>query len=184
MAGLNDVKNSPYLAKEDFPKPQLVTIRGHKKENVAREGDPEEMKVIMYFNELPKGLRLNMTNSRAVLQVCGLPETADFDGCNGHQITLYNDVNVMMGNERKGGIRVYIPQQQIEGLPNQGVPGQVYPVAGQVVVQPNGQGAGTQGGNPNNAAPIQQAMDAKGIQYGTAPENSREADGDGPPPTF
>ena len=131
MAGLNDVKNSPYLAKEDFPKPMVVTIKGHRKENVAREGDPAEMKVIMYFQGLTKGLRLNVTNSRAVFQVCGLPEYSDFDECNGKQITIYNDVNVMMGNERKGGIRVYVPPVEIPGLP---------------------------GGNPNHQAKIGAAM--------------------------
>ncbi len=157
MAGMKDVKNSKFLTKEDFPEPRELTVKGHTKENVARDNEPQKIKVIMYFEEMTKGVSLNVTNSRAILSICGLPPTADFIECNGHKVTVYNDPNIMMGDEVVGGIRFYVKPIEIAGLPggnpntnpqqpSQGVPGQVYPPAGQNV------------GNPEHKATIANAV--------------------------
>ena len=172
MPGINDVKENKYLSKEDCEPPSRGTITGWKHENLALQGQPEKMKYVIYFKEC-KPLALNNTNAQRIALIAGSGD--DFNKWVGYQVTLFNDKTVEFGGNFVGGVRVHVPQNEpvVGQQPNQGVSGQVYPAAGQ-----------NMGGNPEHKQTIDNAMANKGIQYGTAPENSHEATGDGPPPTF
>ncbi len=101
---INQMKESKYLKKEDFGQTGKVgTIRGIAHENMAQEGQPPEMKYIIYFNEFQKGMVLNQTNIQLIAMITGQDDT---DNWPGHQVTLYEDPTISFGGQIKGGIRV------------------------------------------------------------------------------
>lgn len=104
---------SKYLAKEDVGAGTTLTIRGIKKVNLAKEGDPLDVKWIMGFTgnniegEPAKPMVLNSTNIQ-LITMCHGEET---DNWVGKQITLWSDPSVSFGAKLTGGIRVKPPQQ-------------------------------------------------------------------------
>ncbi len=115
MAKVSDLKDSKFLTKEDCGDDGIaVTIAGWKEMDVSMESEPARMKYILEFQETDKAgkpikaLVLNNTNGQRIQSITG---SDDFDDWIGHRITLYNDKSVMFAGERKGGIRVYVPQQ-------------------------------------------------------------------------
>lgn len=103
MPNINQMMPSKYLKKEDFPQPALVTIRAFTTANVAQQGQPEEKKWIMHFEELENGLVMNSTNLQLAAAAIGSEETEDWVG---HKVVLYNDPNVSFGGKLMGGIRI------------------------------------------------------------------------------
>lgn len=103
MPNINAMMPSKYLKKEDVPQPILVTIRKLTQENVAPQGQPEEKKWILHFDELENGMVMNPTNLQLTSVALQSEETEDWIG---HQIVLYNDPNVSFGGRLTGGIRV------------------------------------------------------------------------------
>ena len=168
MPGINDVKDNKYLSKEDCDPAIVGTITGWKQENLAMDGQTEKMKYVIYFKEC-KPLVLNNTNAQRIALVVGSGD--DFNKWIGHQVTLFNDKTVEFQGKFVGGVRVYVPQnqpvvpQQNAPQADQGVPGQVYPAAGQNVNQ----------GNPEHKQTI---ADAVNNTPGLNPDyQGREAEG-------
>lgn len=103
MPNINQMMPSKYLKKEDFPQPALVTIRSFTQDNVAQQGQPEEKKWVMHFNEFENGMVMNSTNLQLAAIALGSEETEDWVG---HQVVVYNDPNVSFGGKLIGGIRI------------------------------------------------------------------------------
>ena len=103
----SQMTSSKYLKQDDIGEGKLVTIKGFKKENVAQEGEPPELKWIMGFVELDKPLVLNSTNIQLAERACGSDETDDWIG---KSIVLYVDPNVSFGGKIVGGIRIRKPK--------------------------------------------------------------------------
>jgi len=106
---IGELKESKYLKKEDVGQGKLLTIRELKQENVAGDNQPEEIKGVMYFNEVAKGVVMNWTNLQLTAQACGSEETDDWPG---KQVVLYEDPNISFGGKLVGGIRIRAPKQQ------------------------------------------------------------------------
>ncbi len=107
MPTVDDLKKSPYLQQADCEPPLKLTIREWTEEDLSRDNEPTEMKYVLHFREDVKPFVLNVTNFERISQVTGEP---DCNNWNGHEITLYRDKNVMMGQKKVGGIRVFVPQ--------------------------------------------------------------------------
>ena len=98
---INDMKESKYLKKSDVEPPIKVTITHLNQENLAMQGQPEEMKWILNFTA-GKPLVLNSTNSQLIANALGSTETDDWKG---KDIVLFNDPNVSFGGKLTGGVR-------------------------------------------------------------------------------
>ena len=105
---ISNLKDSKYLKKEDCDPPILVTITECVEENVAKEGQPPEMKWALYFKEIEKPIILNSTNGQIIAGITGSEETDDWVG---KKIVLYHDPNVSFGGKLVGGIRARAPRQ-------------------------------------------------------------------------
>ena len=92
---------SKWLKKEDIEDDTIVTIRGIKQENLGKDEAPE-MRWVIYFKELPKGMVLNVTGIR-VLEATFGGETDDWRG---KTVTLYVDPNVSFQGRVVGGLRL------------------------------------------------------------------------------
>jgi len=112
---LSDIKKSGFLKKEEVGVGALMTISAVKKENVAKEGAPEEMKVVLYFAESEKGMVLNSTNAQMIAKLTGIENNID-TGWVGFQIVLYDDPNVSFSGKITGGIRVRAPKQGMKKI--------------------------------------------------------------------
>jgi hypothetical protein len=103
MPNINQMMPSKYLKKEDFPSPALVTIRSFTHDNVAQQGQPEEKKWVMHFEEFENGLVMNSTN----LQLCAAAlASEETDEWIGQQVVVYTDPNVSFGGKLTGGLRI------------------------------------------------------------------------------
>lgn len=102
MANINTMVQSKYLKTADVPDPIIVTIRGIKQVNMAKEGDAPELKYAIFFRELDKPMILNATNIHICAKVCQSEETNDWKG---KEIILYTDPNVSFGGQVVGGLR-------------------------------------------------------------------------------
>tara|TARA_R110000868_G_scaffold407530_1_gene689079 strand:- start:328 stop:714 length:387 start_codon:yes stop_codon:yes gene_type:complete len=103
----SQMTSSKYLKQDDVGDGKLVTIKGFKRENVAPEGEDQEMKYLMLFNELDKPLVLNATNIQLAERACGSDDTDDWIG---KSLVLFVDPNVSFGGKIVGGIRVRAPK--------------------------------------------------------------------------
>lgn len=130
MPNISDMIQSKYLRKEDIPQPVIVSIRGVQLESVGRGRDGEDdQKWIMYFNELPKGLRLNKT----ILVACAAAFGPETELWTGKRVKLFNDPTITMAGQVVGGLRIKTPSIPAQNL-----------VAGAVPPRP----AGPPAGNP------------------------------------
>jgi hypothetical protein len=94
---------SKYLKQADVPDPVIVTVAKIGKINIAKEGETPEMKWAARFREFPKAMLLNSTNIKLLEKATGSDNTDDWIG---KEVILYNDENVMFGNEVVGGLRI------------------------------------------------------------------------------
>jgi len=101
---INEAFPSSYLRAADLGKQaRLVTIREVKLEVVAEN---ERAKPVIYFNEQPKGVVLNKTNSQTLAAMFG-PETS---GWTGRQVELYPMMVDFKGTATEGiRMRQHIP---------------------------------------------------------------------------
>jgi hypothetical protein len=106
---IGQMMSAKYLKKDDVDPPVLVSIRTFRHENVAQENQPEELKWVMYFAEMDKGLVLNSTNLQLAAMALGSDDTDDWIG---HQVVLYNDPNVSFGGKLTGGVRIRAPKRK------------------------------------------------------------------------
>jgi hypothetical protein len=114
MPNINEIKESKYLKKEDVGAGALLTISGCVQQNVAQEGQPEDLKWCLQFEESEKPMVLNITNATLIAEVCGSENTDDWAG---HKIVLFNDPTVMYAGKRMGGIRARAPKTQAAPAP-------------------------------------------------------------------
>jgi hypothetical protein len=106
---IRELKESRFLSKEDCTPPILVTIDGCKKENMALQGQPEELKATLTFREPGvKPMVLNSINGQLIAQALGSDETDDWRG---QKIVLYNDPSITFGGKLTGGIRARAPRK-------------------------------------------------------------------------
>jgi hypothetical protein len=94
-----------YLKGIHIPQPILVTIAGVEEEPVGKDE-----KLIVYFKEDQRGLVLNDTNTKFLIEYLA---SANTDLWQGQQVVLYNDPNVSYGGKKTGGLRLAKPQQQM-----------------------------------------------------------------------
>ena len=109
MPHINEMKESKYLKQSDIGRGVLVTVKGLMKKNIAKPGDEQEFRWLVFFNELEKPLVLNSTNAQLAARVCGSENTDDWTG---KQIVLYTDPNVSYAGKLVGGIRIRAPKPQ------------------------------------------------------------------------
>jgi hypothetical protein len=103
---INDLINSKYLRKEDFPEPALLTVKEVRKENVSAAGQDPEEKGVMYFRERAKGMVLNPTNLKRAARIFGSGETDDWEG---KRVVVFTDELVEFGGNVVGGLRLRAP---------------------------------------------------------------------------
>ncbi len=101
MPSTKDMIQSKYLKGADIPEPVIVTIRGVKQVNVAKEDQEPEYKWVVKFAEFDKPMVLNATNIRIAEKSLG----DNTDDWTGKEIELHFDENVTFGNELVGGLR-------------------------------------------------------------------------------
>lgn len=111
MPNINQMMPSKYLKKEDVPQPALVTIRSFSQDNVAQQGQPEEKKWIMHFNEFENGLVMNSTNLQLCAMALASEETDDWIG---KQVVLFADPNVSFGGKLVGGLRIRARRKPVQ----------------------------------------------------------------------
>jgi hypothetical protein len=92
---------SKFIAHADVEPPVVVTVRTLSLEKVGRDDDSEQ-RWIMWFNELKKGMRLNVTTLRIFEAAYG----DDSDRWIGRRVQLYWDPTVQFGGKLVGGVRV------------------------------------------------------------------------------
>lgn len=101
---IHEMVESKYTKKEDVGVDgKLVTFRSFRKQNVAMEGEPERIRIVATFDELPKPVVLNRTNLKKMAKLFG---SETIDHWVGKQCVLFNDENVVFGGDEIGGIRV------------------------------------------------------------------------------
>ena len=101
MPSTKDMIQSKYLKGSDVPEPVIVTIKGVKQVNVAKEDQEPEYKWVVKFAEFDKPMVLNATNIRIAEKSLG----DNTDEWTGKEIELHFDENVTFGNELVGGLR-------------------------------------------------------------------------------
>ncbi len=121
---ISALKQSKFLARADVNPPILVTIKALHQENVAKEGEPAEMKYVLAFTDCAKPLVVNSTNAAIIAQILKSEETDDWLG---KQIVLFDDPNVSFGGKLVGGIRVRAPRVKAGAQPVKPAPAPVAP---------------------------------------------------------
>ena len=92
---INQAFPGKYLKKDDFEEPKVMTIKDVSVQNVAGEGQPEEVKPVVFFAEDARGLVLNKTNAGTLEMVF---KTAETDEWVGRQVEVFNDLTVVFNN--------------------------------------------------------------------------------------
>ncbi len=110
---IHSVKKSNYLTRADADPAIVVTVREVVEEELDTPKGPE-MKWVCYFKELEKGLVLNWINSQTIAKILG---SESFDDWVGGKIALYDEPNVMFGQQFVGGIRVRKPRKRPAARP-------------------------------------------------------------------
>ena len=116
MPEISEMGTSRYIKREELKVPTEFTCKEVVLENVAMESAPAEMKWVMRFNEVDKGLVLNKTNRENAAFVSG---QSNSDNWAGQKFTLFNDMSVVYNNKR-GGIRIQVAQMQATPNPAAG----------------------------------------------------------------
>ena len=109
MPNISELKESKYLKKEDVGQGALLTVKGCVHVNVAKEGDPQEMKWALLFHEVAKPFILNSTNGQIIAGFLGKDNTDDWVG---HKIVLFHNPAISYGGRLMGGISARAPRNQ------------------------------------------------------------------------
>jgi hypothetical protein len=102
MPHISELKQSKFLTRSDTGKGILVTIKDCYQQDVAMEGDPQELKWCLSFVEDCKPMVLNTTNAQLIAAALGSEETEQWAG---KKIVLFDDPTVMFKGKITGGIR-------------------------------------------------------------------------------
>lgn len=102
MPDIDTMKTSNYLKKEDVGQGALVTISSMVEENMAKQGETEELKWMIYFHEFKKPLVSNVTHREQIAAYTGFRNSDDWPG---KQVVLWNDPSVVFQG-KVGAIRI------------------------------------------------------------------------------
>ncbi len=103
MAKVSDMVDSKYLKQADVPDPVIVTVKAVRRINIAKDGDPEELKWAVMYSEFNKPMLLNSTNIKLLEKACGSDDTDDWKG---KEVIVYTDDSVSFGGQVVGGLRI------------------------------------------------------------------------------
>ena len=109
MRSYDKYRNTKYIQKSDVEKAALVTIDKITEEDMASNGQPEEMKYIIHFKENYKPWAPNIGSLEEISHIAG---TGDVDRWVGTVIVLYVNPDVEFAGKRVGGIRCRAPKNQ------------------------------------------------------------------------
>jgi len=110
--GLKDeVSKSKYLTKKEIGNGITVTVARWCEEDLSRDDKPEQMETILYFEGVEKGFVLKPTNAGLAQEATGAQTR---DELVGKVLQLWFDESVMFGDERTGGIRVWVNKPQVQ----------------------------------------------------------------------
>ena len=101
MSKWDSMVESKYIKQGDIDGEMVVTIRKFGQVNVAQDGQPEEKKWAVRFDEFSKPMVLNASNIEMLKLIAPSPEEAV-----GKRCTLYVDHSIMFGGKRVGGLRI------------------------------------------------------------------------------
>ena len=93
---------SRFLRADDVGDGVSLTIAGVSVESMRGEGGDDKDKGVVWFEEEPRGLVLNVTLTVILRDLFGV----QLEGWAGKRITLFNDRSVRRGNKVVGGIRI------------------------------------------------------------------------------
>ncbi len=102
MPKVSEMTTSKYLKCADVPDPVIITIKGVKRVNIARDDDEPEYKWVIKFEEYDKPMVLNSTNLHVAAK---LLKSDDTDEWTGQELILWADPNVQYKGELVGGLR-------------------------------------------------------------------------------
>lgn len=109
---LHEMFPSRYLKQADFPEDMIVTIDKLCMENVAPQDKAEEVKPVLYFRELVRGLVLNRGNGETLSGIFGSDDDGDWVG---GRVIVYVDPSIMFAKKRVGGIRLKAAPRKKKG---------------------------------------------------------------------
>ena len=101
MAKISEMTPSKYLKQHDAEDDTLVTVAKVGEANIAKEGEPAEVKWLIRFKEFDKPMVLNRTN----ISLLGTFLGDDTDDWIGKQVILYNDESIQFQGKVTGGLR-------------------------------------------------------------------------------
>ena len=101
MPKTSEMTASKYLKGADVPEPVIVTVKGVKQVNIAKEDAEPEYKWAIKFAEFEKPMILNATNIKIAEKSLG----DDTDSWIGKEIELHFDESVQFAGEMVGGLR-------------------------------------------------------------------------------
>jgi hypothetical protein len=101
MGNWRDALPSQWLKAADFEKPGLLTIRKFGVELIGEDKRP-----VVWFDEVEKGLALNITNGSTIEEICGSPDPSRWVG---HKIVLFKTQTDYAG-KRVDCIRIRAPK--------------------------------------------------------------------------
>lgn len=101
---LNEMLDTKYLQGSQFADaPQVVTIQGFKKTNMAKDGEEPKYRWLLKFKELEKPMVCNKTNLQRLAKIFASENT---DNWISKPVELFFDENVEFGGKIVGGLRV------------------------------------------------------------------------------
>lgn len=101
MTTITDLFPSPYLAAGDVETKPVVTIKAINKKTMKNRDGEDELKPVIFFNELEKGMVLNKTNAEIIASLYG----ATLEDWTGERVQLHS-VMVEAFGKRQPAIRV------------------------------------------------------------------------------
>jgi len=99
---INEMLNSRFLKQTDIDGDTTVTIQAVKKDNIARDDQPEDIKPVCKFREYEKPMILNTTNTKRLFAFLG----KESDDWIGKKVVLYRDEEVEYSGQITGGLRI------------------------------------------------------------------------------
>ena len=113
MPNVSEMIQSKYLSKADVPVPVIATIKGVTQERF-RVNKPEDKDSawILWFAELPKGMKLNTTNIRILEAGFG----SQSEMWTGKRVKVYVDMSIQMAGQTVGGLRLQCPSIPAQSL--------------------------------------------------------------------
>lgn len=135
MPRVSEMIESSYLRKEDIDTDTVVTIRKIGRKNVAPDGQPEELKWCVKFDEFKKLMVLNPTNIQLMAKACGSEDTDDWLD---KKVILYVDDNVQFQGKLVGGLRIRRRQPAPRTIDNSMMDDEPRPAAQAPAAKPKG----------------------------------------------